>query len=339
MDGLKKVVKVEATTAVPLNIRGIFSKFGEMYVAHHKLSLLVNSPLLTSCSIDLYPCETGDRGCAHIFIKFKDEQSAKLAVTGKFDLPGINVYSLYDNPRYVSQYRGVDSVFETGAFCVPPNSRDIPVSTDPARKSAFRRSKKGYSRWATKSSGQFTDLVAPPINAYLCPPALPLQASFLDSLKSVQSRCSTPITRSITNPSGEIASKSQPASDVASNTASLTFSASLAPRASPESSPSTCAQPPSCTPGPLTFINPCFSLDTRLSLSFHGETITYDLKALDSDTRAIIELLKITDSERGNWMTVGAYYRRSGNTRAAMAVIRTMIEGNWVLRHVTKSLI
>jgi hypothetical protein len=42
MDWLKKVVKVEATTAVPLNIRGTFSKFGEMYVtpSHHKVLLL-----------------------------------------------------------------------------------------------------------------------------------------------------------------------------------------------------------------------------------------------------------------------------------------------------------
>lgn len=63
---------------------------------------------------------------------------------------------------------------------------------------------------------------------------------------------------------------------------------------------------------------------------FHGEVITYDLKALDPDTRPIIELLKITDSEHGSWMTVGAYYRRSGNTRAAMSVIQTMIQGNSV---------
>jgi hypothetical protein len=37
MDWLKRVVKVEATSFVPLNIRGIFSKFGEMYAAYHKL--------------------------------------------------------------------------------------------------------------------------------------------------------------------------------------------------------------------------------------------------------------------------------------------------------------
>jgi hypothetical protein len=331
MDWLKRVVKVEATSYVPLNIRGIFSKFGEMYAAYHKLLSLTNLPLSTSCSIDLYPCKTGVRGCAHIFIKFKDEQSAILAINCKVDLPGIHVYSLSDNPRYVDQYRGVSSpVCETTDFGVSSNSRDLPVLTDLPHNSSCGRGKKGHSQRVTKFSGQFTDLLAPPTNAYLCTSALSPQSGFLKSLKSVQSRFS--------NPSDDVTNKQlQPISDIASNTTSLTFSTPCAPHVSTRSSLSAYVQPPLCTPGSL--INPSFSLNTPLSLCFHGEMITYDLKALDSDTRPIIELLKITDSERGNWMTVGAYYRRSGNARAAMTVIQTMIEGNWALRHVTKSLI
>jgi hypothetical protein len=155
-------------------------------------------------------------------------------------------------------------------------------------------------------------------------------------VKSVQSRFSTLVTGTL-SPSYEATSKQEPLSD-ASNTIFLS-SAPLAPRASPGSNPETCVLPLPCAPGPTTLVNPPFSLNTRLLLCFHGEIITYDLKALDSDTRPVIELLKITDSERGNWMTVGAYYRRSGHIRAAMSVIQTMIEGNWALRHVTKSLI
>jgi hypothetical protein len=228
-------------------------------------------------------------------------------------------------------------VCETDDFGVASNSRDIPALTDLPRNSSSGRGKKGHSQWITKFSGQFTDLLAPPTTSYLCTSALSPQAGFLKSLKSMQSRFSTPITRS-SNPSDDVTNKQQPTiSDVASNITSLTFSAPRTPYVSTRSSLSTYVQPPSCTPGPL--VSPSFPLNTPLSLCFHGEIITYDLKALDSDTRPIIELLKITDSERGNWMTVGAYYRRCGNTRAAMTVIQTMIEGNWALRHVTKSLI
>jgi hypothetical protein len=69
------------------------------------------------------------------------------------------------------------------------------------------------------------------------------------------------------------------------------------------------------------------SPDIQLLLNFCGEDIIYDLKALESDTRFIIELLRITGSERGSWMTVSAYYRRSGNPQAAITVVKSMIEG------------
>ncbi|RDB24782.1 hypothetical protein Hypma_007784 [Hypsizygus marmoreus] len=63
-----------------------------------------------------------------------------------------------------------------------------------------------------------------------------------------------------------------------------------------------------------------------LYLSFYGETIFYNLKSLDKDPHPIIELLRLTASERGSWMVVGAYYRRIGNTRAALSVIEAMIK-------------
>lgn len=81
-------------------------------------------------------------------------------------------------------------------------------------------------------------------------------------------------------------------------------------------------------PRTQTPISPLLSV-TRLSLSFCGEDIIYDLKTLEPDPRFIMELLKTTHSECGSWMTVGAYYRRSRNFEAAIVVIKSMVEGTW----------
>lgn len=71
------------------------------------------------------------------------------------------------------------------------------------------------------------------------------------------------------------------------------------------------------------------SLDTLLKLSFCGESIIFDLKSLDQDPRPVTELLKVTTSERGSWMIVGAHYRRLGNPSAAIAVIEAMLSGKY----------
>ncbi|KAG6813557.1 hypothetical protein H0H92_009949 [Tricholoma furcatifolium] len=62
-----------------------------------------------------------------------------------------------------------------------------------------------------------------------------------------------------------------------------------------------------------------------ISFSFCGEDFSYDLDTLENDPNAIIALLKATLSERGNWMAVGARYRRSGNAKAAISVIDNFI--------------
>lgn len=58
-----------------------------------------------------------------------------------------------------------------------------------------------------------------------------------------------------------------------------------------------------------------------------GENITLDLRSLAGDPGSVIELLKVTASERGNWLIVGAYYRRIGNPGGAKAVVTAMLEG------------
>ncbi|KAJ3733458.1 hypothetical protein DFJ43DRAFT_1067236 [Lentinula guzmanii] len=71
---------------------------------------------------------------------------------------------------------------------------------------------------------------------------------------------------------------------------------------------------------------PCLPLTTHIRLCLCGELFSYDLNSLQSDPREIIKLLKCTGSERGNWMVVGAFYRRQGNPHAAIAVIQSMLE-------------
>ncbi|KAF8897060.1 hypothetical protein CPB84DRAFT_1781459 [Gymnopilus junonius] len=68
------------------------------------------------------------------------------------------------------------------------------------------------------------------------------------------------------------------------------------------------------------------SCETRISMILCGEVITYDLKGIDSDPRVIIELLKVTKSERANYMVVAACYRRAGNPQSAKAVLLSMID-------------
>lgn len=74
-------------------------------------------------------------------------------------------------------------------------------------------------------------------------------------------------------------------------------------------------------PVPLT-------LDSRLFIKIQGQEIVYDLaKDQAQDPKIVIELLKLSLSERGNWMIAGAHFRRVGNPRAAMDIMYAMLEG------------
>ena len=70
---------------------------------------------------------------------------------------------------------------------------------------------------------------------------------------------------------------------------------------------------------------PTFTDTILMSLS--GVSFSYNLGSIKPDPHEVIELLKVTSSERGNWVHVAAHYRRSGNPRAAIAVVTAMLEG------------
>lgn len=75
---------------------------------------------------------------------------------------------------------------------------------------------------------------------------------------------------------------------------------------------------------PLTF-------DSSIHLYLFGEVITCDLKNPSPDPAVVIQLLKTTQSERANYMTVGASYRRAGLPKCGIAIIEAMIEGTFQL--------
>ena len=75
-----------------------------------------------------------------------------------------------------------------------------------------------------------------------------------------------------------------------------------------------------------------FCMSTNIELTVAGAQFVYDLKKLEDDPKSIIELLKLASAERGHWMIVAAYYRRSGNARAAINIMTELIEGQLTLR-------
>ncbi|KAF9263287.1 hypothetical protein L218DRAFT_1077285 [Marasmius fiardii PR-910] len=69
------------------------------------------------------------------------------------------------------------------------------------------------------------------------------------------------------------------------------------------------------------------TLIETITLSLSGVSFSYNLGSMKSDPYEITELLKVTSSERGNWILVAAYYRRKCNPRAAIFVIQALLEG------------
>lgn len=84
------------------------------------------------------------------------------------------------------------------------------------------------------------------------------------------------------------------------------------------------AQPPDAS----LRIGPQYAMLALLDLNLYGASFSYDLNTLETDPKGIIELLKLTASDRGSWMIVGAHYRRIGNPRAAISVVTSMLEGS-----------
>ena len=82
-----------------------------------------------------------------------------------------------------------------------------------------------------------------------------------------------------------------------------------------------------CAPPALTFP---LSRETSISMNLCGQVVTYDLMTLGQNPQVIIELLKATKSECAAWMIVSAFYRRRGEPRNGISVMKSFIEGEKV---------
>ena len=87
-----------------------------------------------------------------------------------------------------------------------------------------------------------------------------------------------------------------------------------------------------CAPSALTFP---LSRETSISMNLCGQVVTCDLKSLGLNPQVIIELLKVTKSECAAWMIVSAFYRRRGEPRNGISVIKAFIEGERFLLHLS----
>ncbi|KAG8213643.1 hypothetical protein J3R82DRAFT_10333 [Butyriboletus roseoflavus] len=64
----------------------------------------------------------------------------------------------------------------------------------------------------------------------------------------------------------------------------------------------------------------------QVNLVHKGYPFTYDLSTLPEDPKGMIALLNLTKSDPGAYLLVGAHYRRTGRSRAARAVIRSLLD-------------
>ncbi|KAJ6499175.1 hypothetical protein C8R45DRAFT_1126457 [Mycena sanguinolenta] len=267
MDAVKRVVKVENTTAESLNLRRIFGACGEMQVR-----------LVPKIQILIFDRRRAIHASG--FIEFAGHVEG--AVSLKLDIPGVRVLAL-TSKRLIDQYRVV-------------NPSALTEGGD--RQSSF-----GTSR----SSGVRNDhsLSSP----------VPETGLLLRTLKSAGTLVSQQL--------------SGPPADIVENLSTFRNDAVQAATtppvpASSRSVPHPSLPAPSSTPSAA---NPFPCIENRILMRLCGENITLDLSSLAGDPSTVIELLKVTLSERGNWLIVGAYYRRTGNPAAAIAVVTAMLEG------------
>lgn len=220
---------------------------------------------------------------------FKEIANAERAVGLQLDIPGVHVFPVFSNSHLTQQYRGVNP----SAFVPKDETRDEGHSSQNIPSlSGLQRSP------VAKKRKLHTGNIA---YSYHNPQVSATAPLLLPSITVTNFR-----EKVTSTPSQILATPEQPIS-VPKPTSTPLVVTSL------ESTPSSMNFP-------LTF-------STRIAMTLCGEAISYDLEMLESDPRVIIELLKVTKSERGSWMIVGAHYRRTGNLKAAIIVMKDFLQG------------
>ena len=75
------------------------------------------------------------------------------------------------------------------------------------------------------------------------------------------------------------------------------------------------------------------ALSPIITLTYHGQPVTCDLRKLEDDPAKIIAVLKAIAScalERDKWMIVAVQYRVKGLFMSAIGVLEAMIEGTTI---------
>ncbi|KAF7321654.1 40S ribosomal protein [Mycena kentingensis (nom. inval.)] len=102
-------------------------------------------------------------------------------------------------------------------------------------------------------------------------------------------------------------------------------SSHLRRQVSSKSRPSSTHAPPSAAP-PVSAQKLSPNPMNHIPIRVCGETLTLDLCSLAGDAASVIQLLKLSSSDRGTWLIVAAYYRRIGNSEAAKEVATALLE-------------
>lgn len=249
----------------------------------------------------LYPYDAGVSGASLYFMKFTNIENAERAIGLELGGVGIRVYPISTNPQLIKQYRSTNpSDFDS-------YGRPRRTSTSNAPKDTLDRRRGSTSVVRAEASGvmhlEFSrDRNLSNAASYTSKPlVMPMQGSSKSSgtgggdahVTPRQPSSSTPLLTPVTNVKDDL--NSQAPTVVVSSI---------------DAAPSTSAFP-------LSFSN-------TITMSLSGGAITFDLQELQQDPQVIIDILKLTQSERGNWMIVAANYRRSSNTPAAVSVLDAM---------------
>lgn len=253
-------------------------------------------------SVDIYPCKTNaDLASKHFFVKFKDNKALHRVLN--IITPGIRVSSVSGNLKLIQQCR--EAINST-----PLNSRPFDQKSPMLIEFPSHEKRK-------KVRPRRMNISRTPIDTVERTPPVEIQnlGSFFQASKS-----SKDAPEFLMYPTNE---KKLPFI----NAPNITITPPKCSSRSPKAPGSSDRKDSSASPAPTENSASSYLQNTILNLSFWGESITFDLKALEQDSRSIIELLKATAGERGSWMMVGAYYRRSGNVYAAISVIEAMIDG------------
>lgn len=248
-------------------------------------------------------------------MKFTSIENAERAKGLELGGVGIRVYPISTNPQLIKQYRATNpSDFDSYGRPRRTSTTNAPKDTlaklnrdpTPRRRGSTSVARAQASGIMHNYSLEFSRdrNLSNAASSTSSPPVMPMQGS----------------SRSIETGGGDVhATPRQPSSSIPLLTPAVNIEDDLNSRA-PTGVVSSIDTAPSTSTFPLSFSN-------TITMSLCGGAITFDLQELQQDPQVIIDLLKLTQSERGNWMIVAANYRRSSNTSAAISVLDAMTAG------------